>query len=58
MQLEAKEKKKKWCGAKLVNAEEPSEQVVKSNGGSKTETEIFIPESNVWGPQQDHSLER
>lgn len=59
MQLEAKEKNIS-CGAigKLVNSEEPSDQVIKSNGGSKTENEIFITKYNVWGPKQDHSLGR
>lgn len=51
MQLEAKGKKEIWCGAtgKIVNSEEPSDQVIKSNGGSKTENEIFITKNNVRG---------
>lgn len=49
MQLEIKEKIQ--CGAmgKLVNSEDPSDWVIKSNSGSKTENEIFITKSNVWG---------
>lgn len=42
----------------LVNSEEPSHQVIKSSGGSKTKNEIFITKNNVWGPKQDHSMER
>lgn len=43
---------------KLVNSEEPADQVIKSNGGSKTQDEIIITKNKVWGPKQDHSLER
>lgn len=43
---------------KLVNFEEPSHQVIKSSGGSKTKNEIFITKNNVWGPKQDNSMER
>lgn len=48
MQLAAKEKRKKKirCGAmgQLVNSEEPSDQAIKPDGGSKAENEVFITE--------------
>lgn len=61
MPLEARKRKKKvCCGAigKLVNSKEPSDQVKKSYGCSKTENEIFVIKNPVWGPEQDQSLER